>query len=195
MKKRNLFAQSQTKFFRFFADTFFGKKYGQRALVLETVAGVPGMVAGMLTHLYSLRRLQKGNGTRIHELLAEAENERKHLMFFMELVQPTKLERFIIVVAQAVFWHYYLLLYLISPRTAQLTTAYFEEEAVKSYTDYISLIELGQIENVDAPQIAKEYYNMLPDAKLIDMLKYIRQDEKGHSEANFRYAYESSQRD
>ena len=195
MKKllvRSWFAQSQTKFFRFFADTFFRKKYGQRALVLETVAGVPGMVGGMLTHLYSLRRLQQGNGTKIHELLAEAENERKHLMFFMELVKPTKLERFIIVVAQFIFWHYYLLLYLISPKTAHLTIAYFEEEAVRSYTDYISLIELGEIPNVPAPQIAIEYYNMLPDATLKDMLKYIRQDEKGHSEANFRYANESS---
>ena len=195
MKRKNWFAKSQTKFFRFFADTFFRKKYGQRALVLETIAGVPGMVGGMLTHLYSLRRLQKGNGTKIHELLAEAENERKHLMFFMEIVQPTKLERMIIIVAQFVFWHYYLCLYLVSPRTAHLTIAYFEEEAVRSYTDYISLIELGQIENVDAPQIAKDYYNMLPDAKLIDMIKYIREDERGHSVANFRYANESSERD
>ena len=32
---------------RFFADTFFAKRYGHRAVVLETVAGVPGMVAGM----------------------------------------------------------------------------------------------------------------------------------------------------
>ncbi len=36
-----------TKSMRFFADTFFKKRYGHRAVVLETVAGVPGMVAGM----------------------------------------------------------------------------------------------------------------------------------------------------
>ena len=36
-----------TKGMRFFADTFFKKRYGHRAVVLETVAGVPGMVAGM----------------------------------------------------------------------------------------------------------------------------------------------------
>ena len=34
------------KFFRFFADTFFRKRYGNRAIVLETVAAVPGMVGG-----------------------------------------------------------------------------------------------------------------------------------------------------
>ncbi len=41
------FAYSMTKFFRFIADTFFAKRYGHRAVVLETVAGVPGMVAGV----------------------------------------------------------------------------------------------------------------------------------------------------
>ena len=40
---------------RFVADTFFAKRYGHRAVVLETVAGVPGMVAGMWQHLRSLR--------------------------------------------------------------------------------------------------------------------------------------------
>ena len=30
-----------TKFLRFFADTFFAKRYGHRAVVLETVAAVP----------------------------------------------------------------------------------------------------------------------------------------------------------
>ena len=45
---RDWFAMSMTKFFRFFADTFFAKRYGHRAVVLETVAGVPGMVAGMI---------------------------------------------------------------------------------------------------------------------------------------------------
>ena len=32
-----------TKMLRFCADTFFAKRYGHRAVILETVAGVPGM--------------------------------------------------------------------------------------------------------------------------------------------------------
>ena len=51
-----------TKFFRFIADTFFAKRYGHRAVVLETIAGVPGMVAGMLIHLRSLRKMKTGYG-------------------------------------------------------------------------------------------------------------------------------------
>jgi len=184
------FAKSQTKFFRFFADTFFRKKYGQRALVLETVAGVPGMIGGMLTHLKSLRRLERGNGGKIHELLAEAENERKHLMFFMELVQPTFIERTIIIVAQLVFWHYYLILYLLFPKTAHLTTAYFEIEAVRSYTEYLELIKSGEIEDVPCPKIAIDYYGLIPDAMLSDMVQYVRWDEQKHSDKNFEFASE-----
>jgi|GEM_PF-5567867 len=47
-----------TKFLRFFADTFFSKRYGHRAVVLETVAAVPGMVGGLLLHLTALRKMR-----------------------------------------------------------------------------------------------------------------------------------------
>jgi len=40
------FAHGFTKLLRFCADTFFAKRYGHRAIVLETVAAVPGMVGG-----------------------------------------------------------------------------------------------------------------------------------------------------
>jgi hypothetical protein len=33
-----------------------------RFIFLESIAGVPGMVAGMLRHLHSLRRLKRDNG-------------------------------------------------------------------------------------------------------------------------------------
>jgi len=185
---RDKIARSMTTFFRFFADAFFGERYGHRALVLETVAGVPGMVGGMLTHLYSLRRLKRGQGTMIHELLAEAENERKHLMFFMEIVKPSRLERFIIIVAQFIFWHYYLFLYMFFPKTAHLMVSYFEEEAVRSYTSYLQLIEQGKIEDIPAPQIAIDYYGLVQSARLSHMIVQVRNDEMNHMKANQRYS-------
>lgn len=185
---RNYTAKSMTKFFRFFADTFFAKRYGHRAVVLETVAGVPGMVAGMLVHLKSLRTHKRGYGPVIRKLLAEAENERMHLMFFIEIAQPNKLERGLIILAQFIFWHFYLIMYLISPRTAHMMTHYFEEEAVKSYTEYLQLIEDGEIEDVDAPQLAIEYYGMDVDARLSTMIQHIRADEANHSKVNLEYA-------
>jgi len=47
-----------TKVLRFFADSCVAKRYGHRAVVLETVAAVPGMVGGMVRHMRSLRRLE-----------------------------------------------------------------------------------------------------------------------------------------
>ena len=58
------------------------KKWLFRMIFLETVAGVPGMVAGMTLHLRSLRKCQPDRGY-IHTLLQEAENERMHLMTFL----------------------------------------------------------------------------------------------------------------
>lgn len=39
-------AYRMTRLLRLFADVFFRKRYGHRAVVLETVAAVPGMVGG-----------------------------------------------------------------------------------------------------------------------------------------------------
>ena len=95
-------AFSFTKLLRFLADTFFKKRYGHRAVVLETVAAVPGMVAGMLLHLKSLRKIEDDKGW-IKTLLDEAENERMHLMTFSHVAKPTAVERFIIMIAQFIF--------------------------------------------------------------------------------------------
>lgn len=148
------------------------------------------MVGGMITHLTSLRRLQRGHGQKIQELLDEATNERQHLMFFMEVVHPSLLERIIITIAQFIFWHYYLVLYILFPRTAHRMVGYFEDEAVRSYTTYLELIDSGDIEDISAPEIAIEYYGMSSDAKLSDMIKCIRKDEMHHAKVNHRYADE-----
>ncbi|CAI8400484.1 MAG: Uncharacterised protein [Porticoccaceae bacterium UBA1117] len=190
---RDLVARSMTKFFRFIADTFFAKRYGHRAVVLETVAGVPGMVAGMLLHFASLRKMKTGYGADIRELLAEAENERMHLMFFIEIAKPNWFERWLVLIAQFTFSVFYLMLYLIDRRTAHRMVAYFEEEAVYSYTEYLDLVESGAMENVPAPQLAIDYYGMRANAKLADLIKHVRADEQHHSEVNHRYADGDSQ--
>jgi len=184
----NWFAKSMTKFFRFIADTFFARRYGHRAVVLETVAGVPGMVAGMMLHFKSLRKMKTGYGPDIREMLAEAENERMHLMFFIEIAQPNFFERWLVLFAQFVFMVFYTLLYLISYKTAHRMIGYFEEEAVRSYTDYLAMVESGEVENVPAPQLAIKYYKMKKNAKLTDLIKCVRADEEHHSVVNHKYA-------
>jgi ubiquinol oxidase len=176
--------------FRWLADTFFAKRYGHRAVVLETVAGVPGMVAGMWNHLRSLRKMEPDDRGWIKTLLEEAENERMHLMIFIEIAKPNWFERGLILLAQLVFWHFYLILYVFFPQTAHRMVGYFEDQAVISYSQYLNRIKSGQIENIDAPQIAKDYYELGPDAKLIDVVEAVRADEQGHAYVNHGMADE-----
>ena len=63
------------------------RQWLNRIVFLETVAGVPGMIGGVVRHLKSLRTLEKDNG-RIHVLLQEAENERMHLFTFLRMRNP-----------------------------------------------------------------------------------------------------------
>ncbi len=184
----DFFALSMTKFFRFVADTFFAKRYGHRAVVLETIAGVPGMVAGMLIHLRSLRKMKTGYGSQIREMLAEAENERMHLMFFIEIAKPNAFERFLVIAAQAIFMAFYLFMYVFFPKTSHRMIGYFEDEAVKSYTEYLKLVEDGKVMNIRAPKLAIEYYNLKKDARLSDLIISVRADEMHHAEVNHDYA-------
>tara|TARA_Y100001970_G_scaffold285191_1_gene404238 strand:+ start:8769 stop:9443 length:675 start_codon:yes stop_codon:yes gene_type:complete len=176
-----------TKFLRFLADTFFKKRYGHRAVVLETVAAVPGMVGGMLLHLKSLRKMEDDKGW-IKILLDEAANERMHLMTFIEVAKPTFIERSIIMIAQFIFILMYLLIYLVSPRTAHRIVGYFEEEAVISYTDYLNELESGKIKDQPAPEIAINYWNLPLHATLKDVVRVIRDDEAGHRDVNHKFA-------
>ncbi len=176
-----------TKFMRFFADTFFSGRYGHRAVVLETVAAVPGMVAGTLRHLQSLRSMRADNGW-IRVLLDEAENERMHLMTFIEIAKPNAFERFLIVLAQGIFYNCFFVLYLVAPKTAHRVVGYFEEEAVYSYTEYLAGIDSGKYPNVAAPQLAIDYWNLPLKATLRDVVIAVRADEAGHRDVNHEFA-------
>ncbi len=176
-----------TKAMRFFADTFFSGRYGHRAVVLETVAAVPGMVGGALQHLHSLRRMQSDHGW-IRKLLDEAENERMHLMTFIKIAQPSAFERLLIMIAQGVFYNFFFVLYLISPKTAHRVVGYFEEEAVFSYTEYLAGVDSGKYENVPAPQLAIDYWRLPQNATLRDVIIVVRADEAGHRDVNHDFA-------
>jgi len=181
------FALALTKLLRFIADTFFARRYGHRAVVLETIAAVPGMVGGALQHLRALRRMESDGGW-IHTLLEEAENERMHLMTIIHIAKPSRLERLLILVAQGVFYNLFFLLYLISSKTAHRVVGYFEEEAVYSYTEYLKAIDDGTIANVAAPQIAIDYWKLASDARLRDVIMAIRADEAHHRDVNHGFA-------
>ncbi|EMD39933.1 hypothetical protein CERSUDRAFT_92418 [Gelatoporia subvermispora B] len=170
------------------------RQWLRRILFLESVAGVPGMVAAVLRHLRSLRLMRRDGGW-IHTLLEEAENERMHLMTFMSIRKPSIWFRAMVLGAQGVFYNAFFLSYLVSPTTCHRFVAHLEEEAVLTYTRCIEELESGRIPewtDAPAPEIAKDYWRLPPDAKLLDVMYAVRSDESthrfvNHSLANLNY--------
>ncbi|KAI9294051.1 AOX-domain-containing protein [Neoconidiobolus thromboides FSU 785] len=183
----DIIAFNTVKVLRLPTDLFFRKKYVHRAVMLETVAAVPGMVAATLRHLRSLRGL-KHDGGWISHLLHEAENERMHLMTWMKVSQPNLFERVLVTTVQGVFYNAFFLLYLMSPKTAHRVVGYLEEEAVISYTSFLKEIDNGHIENSPAPVIAIDYWHLKPNARLRDVVLAVRADEALHRDTNHHFA-------
>lgn len=177
------FAYWTVKSLRWPTDIFFQRRYGCRAMMLETVAAVPGMVGGMLLHCKSLRRFEHSGGW-IKALLEEAENERMHLMTFMEVVKPRWYERALVFAVQGVFFNAYFLAYILSPKLAHRIVGYLEEEAIHSYTEFLKEIDNGNIKNVPAPAIAIDYWRMPPNSTLRDVVTVVRADEAHHRDVN-----------
>ena len=69
-----------------------------------------------------------------------------------------------------------------------MNVGYFEEEAVISYTEYLKEIEEGKIENIKAPEIAINYWNLPLNSRLKDVVEVIRDDEAGHRDVNHSFA-------
>ncbi|KAK3822542.1 MAG: putative alternative oxidase 1a precursor [Linnemannia elongata] len=176
-------AYQTVKAMRIPTDIFFRTKYIHRVVALETVAAVPGMVAGMLRHLRSLRRCSHDGGWISH-LLHEAENERMHLLTWMKVSQPTLLERALVTAVQGVFFNVFFALYMVSDKTAHRVVGYLEEQAVISYTHMLEEIDAGVLENGPAPKIAIDYWNLEETATVRDVCLAIRLDENVHMLTN-----------
>jgi len=78
-----------------------------RIIFLETVAAVPGSIAGIIRHLASLRRMKRDGGW-IHTLIEEAENERMHLLTALQLKQPSLLFKGVVFISQGIFFNFFL---------------------------------------------------------------------------------------
>jgi len=121
-------------------------------------------------------------------LLDEAENERMHLLTFIHIAKPTTFERVLIIIAQGIFYNAFFLLYLLSSKTAHRIVGYLEEEAVYSYTEYLQGVDSGQYENVPAPQLAIDYWQLPQDARLREVIIAVRADEAKHRDVNHGFS-------
>lgn len=183
-----------TKVFRYFFDkttrysesSMNEQRWFRRVIFLETVAGVPGFVGGMCRHLRSLRTLKRDNGW-INHLLAEAENERQHLLIFMHQRNPGWLFRFFVMAGQGLFMNMYFVSYLIAPITCHRFVGYLEEQAVKTYTHFLHDIDHGTMKEWGSSLCtleARQYWQLGEGATWRDVVLAIRADEAVHRDFN-----------
>jgi len=164
-----------------------------RLLFLESIAGVPGMVAAQHRHFASLRTMSRDYGW-IHTLLEEAENERMHLLTFIDAFEVKGWQRGVVYLMQFGWAGFFIPLYVLSPRLAHRSVGYIEEMAVYTYCNIISLMETpGTKLNVawqdkPVPDIAKSYWRMDDNATFTDMMKQICLDETNHRDVNHTFA-------
>lgn len=188
------FAYYGVKMTRKFFDTVSGfntqtrneAMWVKRLCFLETVAAVPGMVAAMVRHLNSLRKLTRDHGW-IHTLLEEAENERMHLMTFLLLKQPSMLFRLAVMTTQGVFVSGFSVAYMLSPKLCHRFVGYLEEEAVITYTKLLDDIDHGTMQHWQiqtAPTVAVHYWRLASNATMKEVILAIRADEAHHRVVN-----------
>jgi len=173
---RDRFAFRLVKMVRVVSDAVFAKRYGHRAVMLETVAALPEMVGRVLLQFKPLRDDQGWIKKRIED----ADHARMHLIAFIEIAQPNTFERLVIMVVQLVFLIVYVFLCLLAPGIARRVVNCLDAEAVTSYGLYLAEIDAGRIENTPAPQIAKAYWTLSDDAGLRDVVAVIRQGKVGY---------------
>lgn len=169
------------------------KAIGYRLIILESVAGVPGMLGGMFRHFRSLRQLERDHGF-IFTLLEEAENERMHLLVCMSFFEAGAFTRFIVQAAQVTLTPFLAGLYLIRPQLLHRFVGYLEETAVHTYTNIVETTNTPGTQlheawkDIPAPPAAIEYWQLPADAMWVDCLKRMLADEAHHRDVNHTMA-------
>lgn len=164
-----------------------------RLIFLESIAGVPGMVAASQRHFRSLRTMKRDYGW-IHTLLEEAENERMHLLVFMRMFNPGIMTRVLVITAQAVVVTLLTGTYAVYPKALHRFVGYLEEMAVHTYSEVVTHVKTPGTKlhaawsGLPAPEIAKNYWRLPDNAMFVDVLRHVGADETHHRDVNHTFA-------
>lgn len=168
-------------------NVLFGKRYAARAVVLESVAAIPGMVGAFLIHLRVLRHL-RADRAWVEELIGEATNEHFHLLVYKEMAHLRWHDHVLVWASQAFFVVLYSLVYCLSPRTGHRIVGCLEEHAVATYTEWLEAVQIGMYPNRAASKMATQYWSLQENATLIDVIIATRTDEEFHRDSNHAFA-------
>jgi ubiquinol oxidase len=178
-----------------------------RMVMLHAMAtAIPGLLAGHMRHLESLRHIRRDHGW-IPNLLEQAENERMHSIVFRKWYKPARSFKAAMVASQVIFWNTHFWFYLLAPRLSHRFVAYLEEYAVKFYTDALEQMTAAggtaptqdQLSGSDVPDLRKfgksaadpiaiHYWKLHPSATNADVLRSVRADAAYHRDMNHTYA-------
>merc|ERR1719188_513319 len=153
---------------------------------IMTQLGRNGLSWTTSTVQFDNKLMQRDHGW-IHTLLEEAENERMHLMTFLQLRKPGPFFRGFIAFSQGVFTLGFSLAYLVSPTFCHRFVGYLEEQAVVTYTHILQELDAGRLpmwEKLPAPQLAVTYWKLPKDALMREVILAIRADEAHHRTVN-----------
>jgi len=127
-------------------------------------------------------------------LLEEAENERMHLLVCLKMFKAGPVTRAMVVATQMVMTPVLMAVYMVHPKSMHRFVGYLEETACHTY---VSIIEHVQKPGTHlheawaplaAPDIAKGYWKLPPDASFCDTLMCMCADETHHRDVNHTFA-------
>ena len=132
--------------------------------------------ARRMNHLSCLRRMRDDEGW-IRTLMDEAENERMHLMTFIEIAKPTWFERAGDPRRAVGFLPVFFALYLVSLAHRAPRGRLFRGRGGDQLHPLPQRDRRGPLANVPAPAIAMHYWKLPADATLRDVVLAVRADE------------------
>ena len=153
-------------------------KYVNRLILLNSISAVPGFMGAMCRHLKSLRTLKKDYGW-INHLISEADNERMHLFMFLGMTTPSAILKVYLFGVQFMFSSLFFVSYMLSPRYCHKFMEYFQNQAVKTYTECIEAIDNGPLSKWKTKPCSEEaakYYELSSEATIRDMILAVRAD-------------------
>lgn len=162
------------------------KKWGRHFLFMESISGVPRVIASFVRHLKAIFYKQHDSGA-YHHLIQEEENERMHLFLWLTITNAGIFVKTSIALYQVFFAFFFGTMYTLSPRVGHRFLGYLEENIIRSYTLLIRDLEEGKLPNwktMREPKILFEYYELPEDKVFRDLILEVRADEVLHREVN-----------
>lgn len=182
--RRDILAFAIVRWIKNSAERRFAERYACRAVALENIATVPGTVVLWLDRV---RLVRLSADDRAH-ICDEVETERKHQYTFERLSERKWSDRVYARAIKTIFSLAYGCAYLFDRKLCHRMVGYLEEEVCLSYTQYLTKIRNGTVENRELEDEIKSIWSLPPGARLSDLIERARAEEAHHRDRNHQLA-------